>query len=234
MPLPPAEQLPIRIDFAVTQTTVDPGLVEENFEDLHIVDLDYIYITEAQFKYIFYDQQENFYVNQAAKASQTLSPLISFSHKYRRTMDHKEFGLIDIILHYYCLDAGVNEEDFTPSSLIQLHKKIHQYADLRDVYNAKTPSGTYDANLTWDQLVYTVRAAYDNELESTIDRPEVILTYSVYFLPAPGVDFKTIVVKFNYKTNITLTTQEYDTLPDLDNSFGPTGDIGHTGETGPN
>lgn len=240
MPLPPAEQLPIRIDFATNETIVTTGLDKELPADYHITDLDYIDISEAQFKYIFYDNQNEFFVNPLAKASITLSQFISFSSKYRAIMpstagaDAKEFGLIDQILFYYCQDANLSEEDFTPASMIALHKQIHTYADLRDVYLAKTNDAALNSNLNWEELVYTVRSAYDKELiDTVVTNPTVILTYSVYFLPAPQatITFKPVVIKFNYRTKITL----YETYPKLDklDFDGETGATGPTGLTGP-
>ena len=190
--------LPLRIDFAVVNNQVDTQLVVIDNSQQYVTELDIIDIDENIFKSIFFNGNI-FYVNPLADSDLTLNPYISFSSKYR-TYNGIVFCLLDEILANYCKDAGVPASSFTPCSLIGLNKQINAIKNLYILYQNKTGI----CSLNWDEIVDTVRCSVEHDVMPA--RVEVILTFTASFIPTQSgtIKFLPTVVKFNYKTTITL------------------------------
>ena len=192
----PSTVIPFRLDFAVVNTQVNTQLVVQDPSSVYITELDIIDISENIFKTIFFNVNQ-FYVNPLADSDLMLNEYISFSQNLR-TVGGKHFCLLDVILANYCTDAGVPQSYFTPCSLINLNKQINAIKTLYNVYQNKTGL----CSLNWDEIVDAVKCEYDYP---NFKSGEVILTFTVVFIPTPSntIVFKPTIIKFNYRTIVT-------------------------------
>ena len=153
-----------------------------------------------------------------------LSNKISFSQALR-SVGGEAFSLLETILNNYCSDADVDLAMFTPCSLIALTSQTNAIKTLSEVYTnrsgLKDTAMNWDASgvcaLTWTEIVQTVSAPYDSLSDASYNaqqRADTILTISAVFTSpaAPSAAlgqiyttaFKPTIVKFNFRTSITL------------------------------
>lgn len=187
--------VPMRIDFAVINNKLNTQVVIQQESEQYVTELDIVTIEENLFKRIFYDENA-FYVNPLVLTDEDIRKYIEFAE---RKVNLNKFGLLDEIISNYCKDACVPQSAFTPCSLIGLQKQIVAIKNLRDVY--LNQSGICCMN--WNEIVETIRASY-YDAPTLPDEVEVVLTFTVSFLPAATntCKFLPTVVKFNYRVSV--------------------------------
>ena len=180
---------PIRIDFAVYTKQLSEINLRNPLD--HIVELDYINISESYFKSIFY-KTNNFDINPIAYLDENLLPFISFSNI---SVLGKHFCLYDEIIKNIENDLGISSSMISPCSIISLSKEINSIKTLCDLIN----TGNELCSLSWSDIINNIKCntEYSNFVKN------VILTLSVVFSnPTKGVN--ATIVKFNYNVNISI------------------------------
>lgn len=180
---------PIRIDFAVYTKQLSEINLRNPLD--HIVELDYINISESYFKSIFY-KTNNFDINPIAYLDENLLPYISFSNI---SVLGKHFCLYDEIIKNIENDLGISSSMISPCSIISLSKEINSIKTLCDLIN----TGNELCSLSWSDIINNIKCntEYSNFVKN------VILTLSVVFSnPTKGVN--ATIVKFNYNVNISI------------------------------
>jgi hypothetical protein len=184
----------VQLDFAVVNQTF--AAIHQQNLSIHVVNLDNILVTEPVFKILFYSQNV-FSINPQASQNALLLPLISFGHEHR-TINNVPFFLTETIIENIENDLNMSRSLFTPCSNVALNKQLNAIKTLGDLI--KTSSNL--CSLPWSDIVNTVRCKF-NDLDPMPVSPSVILTLSVVFSsPTSGVE--PTMVKFNYKTQITI------------------------------
>lgn len=179
---------PIRIDFAVYTKQLSEINLRNPLD--HIVELDYINISESYFKSIFY-KTNNFDINPIAYLDENLLPFISFSNI---SVLGKHFCLYDEIIKNIENDLGISSSMISPCSIISLSKEINSIKTLCDLIN----TGNELCSLSWSDIINNIKC--NNENSNVVN---VILTLSVVFSnPTKGVN--ATIVKFNYNVNISI------------------------------
>jgi hypothetical protein len=188
---------------------IDVAVISHQFKELrrksgkeHIVELDVVNISLADFKYLFYYTSNNndntFAVNQNYPTSPNdldayFKPFITFN---KQKVNGKLFKLSDTILDHVESDLGISRHMISTCSLITITKELNAIKTLCDLNSANVP-----CSLKWSDITQTLRNMYEN---STIPDPvEAILTISVVFV-TPNEGVSPTVVKFNYKINVSL------------------------------
>jgi hypothetical protein len=180
---------PLRIDFAVYTKQLSEINLKNPLD--HIVELDYINISESYFKSIFY-KTNNFDINPIAYLDENLLPYISFSNI---SVLGKHFCLYDEIIKNIENDLGISSSMISPCSIISLSKEINSIKTLCDLIN----TGNELCSLSWSDIINNIKCntEYSNFVKN------VILTLSVVFSnPTKGVN--ATIVKFNYNVNISI------------------------------
>lgn len=179
---------PLRIDFAVYTKQLSEINLKNPLD--HIVELDYINISESYFKSIFY-KTNNFDINPIAYLDENLLPYISFSNI---SVLGKHFCLYDEIIKNIENDLGISSSMISPCSIISLSKEINSIKTLCDLIN----TGNELCSLSWSDIINNIKC--NNENSNVVN---VILTLSVVFSnPTKGVN--ATIVKFNYNVNISI------------------------------
>jgi len=179
---------PIRIDFAVYTKQLSEINLRNPLD--HIVELDYINISESYFKSIFY-KTNNFDINPIAYLDENLLPYISFSNI---SVLGKHFCLYDEIIKNIENDLGISSSMISPCSIISLSKEINSIKTLCDLIN----TGNELCSLSWSDIINNIKCNSENS-----NFVNVILTLSVVFSnPTKGVN--ATIVKFNYNVNISI------------------------------
>lgn len=176
-----------KIDFAVYSREFSP-IIYLNVSD-HIIELDDIDIPESVFKSIFY-QTDNFAINPDAVLDPLALPYISFSNK---TVSILEFCLFDSIIKNIENDLGLNISMFSPCTNITLAKEINSINTLCDLI----PAGNVLCSMSWPDIVKVAAC------EDVNNMAPLILSLSVVF-SNPTVGVKPTVIKFNFKTTVTV------------------------------
>jgi len=185
----------VKLDFAVINQTF--ATIHQQNLSIHVVELDNILVTEPVFKILFY-LQNMFSINPQA-SQPALLPFISFEHS-DRSVNNVPFFLTETIIQNIENDLNMSRNLFTPSSNIALNKQLNAIKSLCDLM--KTCSYSNLCSLSWADIVNTVRCKF-NDLDPMPVSPSVILTLSVIF-SSPTCGVEPTMVKFNYKTNITI------------------------------
>lgn len=189
----PLSSQSFQIDIAV----IDQDIADINKQNLlsHIIDLDTISILETDLKQLFYKCNNFSIPNINANLNTELTEYISFNSF---CILGKHFCLLDEIYKHIENDLGFTRDMFSTSTNIALNKQINAIKTLSDIVYTSCVS----ASLTWDDIINTVTCQF-NEYKPMPKSPEVILTLSVVFkCPTPGV--YPIIIRINYKTNITI------------------------------
>jgi len=157
----------------------------------HITNLDDIYITKEIFKNIFYPYSENFGIDKNyINTNSELKKFISFLPEYR-TVNDKNFYLLEQILTNLETDLNVPRNCFTVESRVELTNQITGINNLCDI----NPSGTL-SSLTWSNILEIVNNY--KLLNNKIDAKTLIFAISVIFkTPTNGVE--NTIIRFNYK-----------------------------------
>jgi hypothetical protein len=184
----------VQLDFAVVNQTF--AAIHQQNLSIHVVDLDNILVTEEVFKTLFY-KQNVFSINPLVSQNPILIPFISFEHVHR-TVNNTTFFLTETIIQNIENDLGMSRNLLTPCSNIALNKQLNAIKTLSDLI--KTSSIL--CSLSWSDIVNTVRSKF-NDLDPMPKAPDVILTLSVVF-SSPTSGIQPTMVKFNYKTSITI------------------------------
>jgi hypothetical protein len=178
-----------RLDFAVYAKTTPQINLINNLD--HIISLDNITIDETLFKSIFY-QTDNFAINPNAALDELSLSKISFSNL---TVSGVHFCLFDVILQNIEADLGVSSSMFSPCTNMALHKEINAVKSLVDLIQ----TGTIICSMKWSDIINALRCEENNGVA------DVILTLTVVFTN-PTVGVNSTIIKFNYKTSITIIT----------------------------
>jgi len=161
----------------------------------HVVNLDDIYISQENFKKIFYPHSENFGINcNYINASKELKNQISFLPEYR-SVNKKKFYLLEQILTNLETDLNVPRNCFTVESLVELTHQITSINSLCDIHMSNTL-----VSLTWTNIIEIVNNYKLLKNIKTVINP--IFSISVIF-KTPTIGVENTVIRFNYKiTNI--------------------------------
>ena len=185
----------VQLDFAVVNQTF-AAIHQQNLL-IHVIELDNILITEKVFKALFY-KNNVFSINSSASQNSTLIPFISFEHNYR-TVNDTPFFLTETIIQNIENDLNMSRNLFTPCSNIALNKQLNAIKTLGDLIK----TSAILCSLSWADIVNTVKCKFD-DLDPMPSAPIVILTLSVVFSSSTS-GVQPTMVKFNYKTNITIS-----------------------------
>jgi len=178
-----------RLDFAVYAKATSQVNLTNNTD--HVINLDVITIDEALFKSIFY-QTDNFAINPNAASVELSLSKISFSNL---TISGIHFCLFDTILQNIETDLGVTSSMFSPCTNIALHKDINSIKSLVDLIQ----TGTIVCSMKWSDIINALKCEANNGVA------DVILTLTVVFTN-PTVGVNSTIIKFNYKTTVTIPT----------------------------
>lgn len=179
--------VPIKIDFAVYSKQFSKVNLKNPLD--HIIELDYVDISELLFKSIFY-QTDNFSINPIAYLNSNILPYISFLNK---TYKNVKFYLFDEIIKNIENDLGVSSAMFSPCTNISLNKEIQSIKSLCDLIQ----TGTIVCSMTWTDIVNSLRCQTVNNIAN------VILSLTVVFSnPTAGIN--ATMIKFNFKTTVTV------------------------------
>ena len=192
------------LEVNVVPYQLDIAVITQTFSELHrksgehIINLDFIEISEDVFKSIFY-QTNSFSISSTVKSIPELLKLISFKGQ---NVNGHPFCLVDSIMENIEKDLGVSINMLSICSLINLNKEIISIKSLADLSITNI-----SCSLSWSEILEVIRCEYDKTScgsdPNIPDTALVILTISVIFVtPNEGI-FPTII-RFNYKVRITL------------------------------
>jgi hypothetical protein len=157
----------------------------------HIINLDEIAVTKEIFQTIFYPYHENFGINKNNVINnKTLTPYISFLPE-NRTVDGKNFYLLEKIISNIENDLNVSRNCFTIESLVELSNEITNLHSLSDLNYCSVLS-----SLTWPNIVEIIKNYKLSDNSSTPLIP--ICVISIVF-KTPTVGVKNTIVRFNYR-----------------------------------
>jgi len=165
--------------------------IKQNCGYEHLIELDPIDITENDFKLIFY-KNNNFAIETNIRAVPSILQKITFSNQ---SQEGKPFCLIDAILQYIETDLGITKNMISSCSLITLNREINSLLTLCDLSVSNV-----SCSLNWSDIINTLKCEFGSQISVT---PPLILIISVVFL-SPTTEVHPIVVKFHFKTSITL------------------------------
>jgi hypothetical protein len=161
----------------------------------HIINLDEIAVTKEIFQTIFYPYHENFGMNKNNVINnKTLTPYISFLPE-NRTVDGKNFYLLEKIISNIENDLNVSRNCFTIESLVELSNEITNLHSLCDLNYCSVLS-----SLTWPNIVEIIK---NYKLSDISDEPLIPICVISIIFKTPTVGVKNTIVRFNYRiTNI--------------------------------
>jgi len=161
----------------------------------HIINLDEIAVTKEIFQTIFYPYHENFGINKNNVINnKTLTPYISFLPE-NRTVDGKNFYLLEKIISNIENDLNVSRNCFTIESLVELSNEITNLHSLSDLNYCSVLS-----SLTWPNIVEIIK---NYKLSDNSSTPLIPICVISIIFKTPTVGVKNTIVRFNYRiTNI--------------------------------
>jgi hypothetical protein len=177
------------IDVAVLCKEYSPLEIVSN--DNHIVHLDEIDISESHFRQIFYPYGDFFGIKPNKSNATEFWEFITF-HSPWRTVNGRQFSLLDEIIRSAEQDLNVSRNCFTTCSIIELTNEISNIKTLYDI-----DSKAVLTSLTWTTIISLLR---DNTLtkitDDSIIRPLLIINM-VFKNSNPHV--KPTMVKFPFR-----------------------------------
>jgi|688.fasta_scaffold205748_2 hypothetical protein len=156
--------MPHHLDVAVISYKFNE--LRQQGEDDHVVDLDPINISEADFKRLFYYTHHNhntFAVNRQYPAGQEAKfyGYVSFAEQ---SIDNVLFNLGDEILDNIEADLGISRHMLSTCSLINLTKELNSLKTLRDF-----PQSNVTCSLKWSDIVQTLRSRFRRDAQEPSD-----------------------------------------------------------------
>lgn len=184
------------IDVAVLCQEYSP--LELTCSNSHTTTLDDIEISEEYFKKLFYPYGENFGMDKSIACKKDFFPYTSFIPPYR-TVDNKNFFLLETILANIETDLNLSRNCFTTESLIEITNELIQIHSLCDINCCSVLASLPWSNITKiisDNKLYN-SSLFDNCNHSKPKEKILCFVISVIFkTPTPGV--KPNMIKFPY------------------------------------
>jgi len=179
------------IDIAVLCEEVTE--IRETCKD-HIINFDDIYITQDQFRHIFYPYSENFTINENyIQSNPDSKKFVSFLPIYR-TVGGQNFYLLEQILSNIENDLSVPRNAFTIESLVEITNQITNINTLCDICNNNTLS-----SLTWSNIKEIINnyKLYKQSSNKEIGITPICVISVIFKTPTNGVE--NTIIRFNYK-----------------------------------
>ena len=150
--------MPHHLDVAVISYKFNE--LRQQGDDDHVVDLDPINISEADFKRLFYYNHHNhntFAVNRQYPAGreEIFWNYVAFQ---AQSVDNILFNLGDEILDNIEADLGISRHMLSTCSLINITKELNSLKTLRDF-----PQANVTCSLKWSDIVETLRARFKRD-----------------------------------------------------------------------
>ena len=148
---------------------LDVAVISYKFAELrqqgdndHIIDLDPLVISEADFKRLFYYTHHNhntFAVNRQYPAGKeaVYYEYVSFANQ---SVDNVLFNLSDEILDNIESDLGISRHMLSTCSLINITKELNAIKTLRDL-----PTANVTCSLKWSDIVETLRVRFRRDAQ---------------------------------------------------------------------
>jgi len=189
---PIAKTNTLYLNFAVLSQTYKP--IKIDVCQSHTIDLDPIHINIKDFLTIFYPFGDNFGINlQKMNYNKHLINYISFLPS-DRTIQSKNFSLLETIILNIENDLNVSRNCFTTSSLIDLTKELSEIKSLCDINCCSVLS-----SLSWANILSVIQNEQLRTTGNTLE--EIALILSVIFV-TPNDDILETVIKFTYVIDI--------------------------------
>ena len=159
--------------------------------DNHIVHLDEIIISENDFKQIFYSYGDFFGTDSNKSNANVYWDYITFQSPWR-TVNSKQFSLLDEIISSAEEDLNVSRNCFTTCSMIELTNEI---SNIKTLYDIDTKSVL--TSLTWTTIISLLR---ENTLTKITDNSIIspLLIINIVFKNSNPV-VKPTMIKFPFR-----------------------------------